>query len=230
MEFQRGPPSLLELCKQLAIDNVRYIGNVEAVDLHLLEDILPHCTIDQLTHIEDATLGRDLSPVTDNLWKRFYEKQFGVDNTNNVIRRMKQKQVVFKWRRLYEAKMKVIEEEQNQIAKKIKQRYEESEAKRQSRQVRLCNKVPPSSGKRSFYGGSGSSNGCSNLKGNLMKKAKMEYLNSHEARIHATMRKNALGRKSFPAQSTPRTTKPNFPGNSLSNPKLAKPVARNNSN
>ncbi|XP_008807727.2 uncharacterized protein LOC103720002 [Phoenix dactylifera] len=227
MELRREAPTLLELCKQLAIYNVRYIGNVEALDLHLLKDILPHCTIDQLTRIEDATKGRDLSPVTDDLWKRFYENQFGVDNTNNVIRKMKQKRIVFKWRRLYEAKMKVIEEEQNQIAKKIKQRYEESEAKRQSRQIRLCNKVPPSSGKRSFYGGSGSSNSCSNLRGNLMKKAKMEYLNSHEARIHAAMRKNALERKSFPTQSTPRSSKPNnFSGNSLSSSKLARPGER----
>jgi hypothetical protein len=29
--------------------------------------------------------GTDLSPVTDKLWKKFFEKQFGVDRTNEVI-------------------------------------------------------------------------------------------------------------------------------------------------
>lgn len=46
--------------------------------------------------------GRDLSPVTDSLWKIFYEKEFGVQNAETVIKRMKQKKVVFKWRLLYE--------------------------------------------------------------------------------------------------------------------------------
>lgn len=218
---------MLELCKQLAIDNARYLGNVEGVDLDLLKDILPHCTIDQLIRIEDATKGRDLSSVTDSLWKRFFEKQFGVDDANEVIRKMKQKQTVFKWRRLYEAKMEVIEKEQNEIAKKIRRRYEESETQKKNRQVQLCNKAPPSSRKRSFYGGSGPSNSCSSLKGNLMKKARMEYLNSHEAKIHVAMRKNALQRKIFPSQSVPHSSKPNnFLGKSLSSSTLGKAVAR----
>lgn len=48
-------PSLLDLCVQTAIDNLRYIGDVGEVDTHLLERILPHCTVDQLTHIENST-------------------------------------------------------------------------------------------------------------------------------------------------------------------------------
>ena len=48
-------PSLVELCVQIAIDNIRYIGNVGATDSHLLDRILPHCTVDQLMHIENAT-------------------------------------------------------------------------------------------------------------------------------------------------------------------------------
>ncbi|RRT64965.1 hypothetical protein B296_00041431, partial [Ensete ventricosum] len=107
MEFARKVPTLVELCLQTAISNVRYIGDVGEVDLYLLKDILPHCNIDQLTHIENSTevshaLGRDLTPVTDALWKRFYEQQFGVESANTVIKRMKQKKVVFKWRQLFE--------------------------------------------------------------------------------------------------------------------------------
>ncbi|XLR04112.1 hypothetical protein S83_070310, partial [Arachis hypogaea] len=56
--------SLVDLCVQKIIDNIRYLGNVGCVDLHLLERISPHYT------------GADLSPMTDKLWKGFFEKQY----------------------------------------------------------------------------------------------------------------------------------------------------------
>ena len=55
-----------------------------------------------LLHLMKYFQGRDLSPVTDRLWKRFYVQQFGEDNANLVIKRMKQRDVVFKWRQLFE--------------------------------------------------------------------------------------------------------------------------------
>lgn len=51
-------PSLVDLCVQTAIDNIRYIGNVGPTDSHLLERILPHCTVEQLMHIENVTAVR----------------------------------------------------------------------------------------------------------------------------------------------------------------------------
>jgi len=48
-------PTLVDLCVQKVIDNVRYLGNVGYVDQHLLERILPHCTVDQLMHVEKST-------------------------------------------------------------------------------------------------------------------------------------------------------------------------------
>ncbi|KAJ0969508.1 hypothetical protein J5N97_022385 [Dioscorea zingiberensis] len=227
MKNERKVPSLLELCTQMAIDNLRYLGDVGELDLYLLKDILPHCTIDQLMHIEESTEGRDLSPVTDRLWKRFYVQQFGEENTNLVIKRMKQKQVVFKWRQLFEAKTKEREEAQQRLSEKLKQRYAEEHAKKQSRQIKICAKVPPSSCKR-FFGGSGSGYDVSNLKGNLMKKAKLEFLNSHEAKVHSIIRKNTLQNKTIPPPSIPRSAKPgNFFGKgSATSSKLSKPPGR----
>ncbi|KAL4566730.1 hypothetical protein LXL04_030853 [Taraxacum kok-saghyz] len=98
----RRIPTLVDLCVQKAIDNVRYMGDVGETDQHRLERFLPHYTVEQLMHIEDATEERDLSPVTDNLWKNFYLLQFGAKATNVVIERMKEKRVSFKWRQLYE--------------------------------------------------------------------------------------------------------------------------------
>ncbi|KAK1267670.1 hypothetical protein QJS04_geneDACA000630 [Acorus gramineus] len=206
MSFQRKPPSLIDLCIRTTIDNLRYLGDVGETDIYLLKDILPHCTVDQLTHIEESTKGRDLSSVTDNLWKRFYQQQFGVDSFNVVIKRMKEKGVKFKWRQLYDAKMKEREKAQKESVDRLKKLYAAEESKKQSRQIKICSKIPPSS-KRSFFGGSGSS--FPNLKGNLMKKAKLESIKSPEARIQADMRKRDLRRQISSPHMIPRPAKPN---------------------
>ncbi|KAK9116751.1 hypothetical protein Sjap_015698 [Stephania japonica] len=106
-------PTLLELCIQTAIDNVRYLGDVGETDIDLLKEILPHCTVDHLMHIENSTEGRDLSPITDNLWKRFYEQQFGVESCNLVIERMKRRK----------AKQRDVDEAQKRAVDRFKQRF-----------------------------------------------------------------------------------------------------------
>jgi len=206
LSFKKKIPTLLELCIQTAIDNVRYIGDVGETDIYLLKDILPHCTADQLMHIENSSEGRDLSEVTDSLWKRFYERHFGEESVNLVSKRMKANKVVFKWRLLYEAKLKERDDLQEKSVERLTRLFAAADAKKQSRQIQLCSKIPPSR-KRNFFGG-GPCNNYSNVKGNLMKKAKMEYLNSHEARVHQVMRKNDLKRTSLTPPSVSRSTKP----------------------
>ncbi|CAL9057143.1 unnamed protein product [Musa banksii] len=199
MESRRKVPTLVELCMDTAIASLRYI--------------------------ED---GRDLSPVTDDSWKGFYEQQFGVESANTVINRMKQKKVVFKWRLLYEAKQKEREEAKNRMAKKHKQNYAESQAKKQSRKIQICSKIPPSKNKRGHRRGIGPSNSLSNVKSNLMKAAKLEYCNSHEAKVHALMRRNALRGNSLSHQSIPRSAKQNniLRSNPDSSSRNGKPVGR----
>ncbi|KAG6752944.1 hypothetical protein POTOM_042985 [Populus tomentosa] len=229
LRTKRKVPSLVDLCVSLAVENVKYLGDVGETDLHLLDRILPHCTLDQLMHIEKSTVGRDLSSVTDKLWKTFYEKQFGERSTDLVIQRMRQKKVSFRWLQLYEAKLKEIAEAENKLAARIRQLYKKEDdrhsgppslcsnlkapnipssllkvtladadtSRKQSRQVRLCSKVPPSSNKRSFCGGSGPGYNLSNGKSNLMKKAKMDFLKSREVQNIAAMKKNALQRNSM---------------------------------
>lgn len=46
--------------------------------------------------------GRDLSPVTNQLWKTFFELDFGAHSLNVVVERMKKEKVKFPWRKLYE--------------------------------------------------------------------------------------------------------------------------------
>ncbi|RYR27470.1 hypothetical protein Ahy_B01g051501 isoform C [Arachis hypogaea] len=190
----RKLPSLVDLCVQKIIDNIRYLGNVGCVDLHLLERILPHCTVDQLMHVEKASEGADLSPVTDKLWKGFFEKQYGSNCSKEVMRRMREKKVSFKWKQLYEAKQKEIAEAEKEVSNRIRNLYKKEDAKKQSRQVQLCTKTPPSSKKR--FWGDGPGYNVSNLKSNIMKKSKIEFLKSHEMKNLAVMKKNTFQRTS----------------------------------
>ncbi|KAK2982601.1 hypothetical protein RJ640_024661 [Escallonia rubra] len=251
-------PSLVDLSVQTAIDNIRYLGDVGETALHLLERILPHCTMEQLMHVESSTETRDLSPVTNKLWKRFYELQFGAKSTNVVVERMKEKKLQFKWKQLFEAKSKDVEEAQQKSFDRIKQLYKKEDARRivlseeawspwevratygavlwedipngwrkigkQSRQVQLCTKVPPSSSKRSFYGGGGPGSSVGNTKSSLMKKAKVDFLNSREVKNLTAMKRNAV-QKTHSASSL---TKPaSFSGKaSASTPKYIKPFQR----
>ena len=66
-----------------------------ACDDEILKQVLPHCTVDQLKYVEKClkSKGRDLSPVTDKLWKKFYERKFGVQNANVLTQRMKERKM-----------------------------------------------------------------------------------------------------------------------------------------
>ncbi|XP_051134723.1 uncharacterized protein LOC127253951 [Andrographis paniculata] len=192
-------PSLVDLCVQVAIKYVRYLGDVGETDYHLLDRILSHCTLDQLKHIEDCT-ERDLSPVTDKLWKSFYKAQFGVESTNVVVERMKQKKVTFKWKQLFEAKVEEREEATQKSLDRIRQRYKEEDARKQSRQVKLCTKAPPSSKKRTFFGGA-IANNIYNTKSSLLKKAKIDYVNSHEFKNLSVMNNKTIQRR--PSEPSP---------------------------
>ncbi|KAJ3677359.1 hypothetical protein LUZ60_003083 [Juncus effusus] len=197
MDSIRKAPSLVDLCTKLAIENVRYIGNVSGLDYNMLERILPHCSVTQLTHIENCTEDRDLSPVTNKLWKKFYELQFGPDSLRIADERMKKNKVRFKWKQLYEAKTKERDEAQKRIGEKLKNRYAEATAQRQSKQIKMTSKLPPS-GKRAFWGGGSSTS----YKSPIMKKAKIEYLKSPEKINHSTIKRTTSVQRTNSSSST----------------------------
>eukprot|EP00250_Pteridium_aquilinum_P027988 c3635_g1_i1 orf=395-1126(-) len=175
-------PSLEDLCVQSAIDNLQYLSDVGHTDISLLAKILPHCTAEQLHRIESSSSRRDLTSITNELWRKFYSRKFGVENVNLVLERMKKKKVSFKWHLLYQAKLKEQEEVQKKCVDRLKQLYKEADIQKQSRQTQICTKVPPAKKRRSFESGGGSSNQLSHIKGRLMKKARMEFAAS-EAKL-----------------------------------------------
>ncbi|KAL6194102.1 hypothetical protein ACLB2K_035186 [Fragaria x ananassa] len=108
------------------------------MDLELVEQILPHCSKTQLIHIEKSTKDRDLSTVTDKLWKTFYEKEFGIESTESVSEIMKEWNLKFKWSDLYQEK-----------SKRVKGASKKESDGKLSRQVRVSkNQVPPATFKK----------------------------------------------------------------------------------
>ena len=183
-----------------AIDSLRFLGDVGQTDLNFLEHILPHCTVDQLMHIENCSKGRDLTPITNKLWKTFYEKKFGMDGVNCVLDRMKPKES-FRWKQMYELKMKELEEKAVGIEKRYIQNCRNEKARKQSRQVKIC-EISPSSkvlkkpkvqtkicqvssannNKRSYGGGTSK----------ILKKARKETRQSIETKNLIAFRRNAI--------------------------------------
>ncbi|XP_062191750.1 uncharacterized protein LOC133895450 isoform X2 [Phragmites australis] len=205
MEFGRKPLSLVELCVRTVIDNLQYLGSVDGVEMQLLKRILPHCTLEQLTCIENRT-KMDLSPVTDALWKRFYQRQFGEDNLNLVIKKMKQSRAHYKWQDLFRAKTEKQKEIEDMMVEKFTKKFKAEKAEKQSKQIKLCTKVPPSS-KRSFFGRGGPSNlSNSNYKSPILKKARIEV--NSRARLQAAIQKNCLARSSQPTRMTSLSGQP----------------------
>ncbi|KAK9911489.1 hypothetical protein M0R45_035397 [Rubus argutus] len=129
-----------------AIDNRRFLGDVSDMDLDVLEQILPHCSKAQLTRIEKSTKGRDLSLVTDKLWKRFYETEFGIKSTELLIEVMKEANLTLKWSEMYREKSNRVKEvAEKKVRDRLKVLHRKEDARKQSRQVRVCEKVQPSS-------------------------------------------------------------------------------------
>ena len=55
MMMKLKAPCLVDLCVETVIDNLRYLGDVGETDLHLLDRILPHCSIDHLKRVEKGS-------------------------------------------------------------------------------------------------------------------------------------------------------------------------------
>ncbi|PRQ60090.1 putative RNA polymerase II transcription factor SIII, subunit A [Rosa chinensis] len=128
----------------IAIDNLDSFGHVGYLDFKFLDQVLPHCSTDQLVHIKKSTKNTDLTPITHKMWKKSFEREFGGKATDKVIEKMKIKKVNYKWSELYQAKSKRVEKAEKEVGERLKKLYEKEVAQKQSRRVRVLDKVPPS--------------------------------------------------------------------------------------
>jgi elongin-A len=183
--------SLLELSVRKAIDNLQYIGDVGETDIQLLKRILPHCTAEQLNHIETSTKGRDLSPVTDELWRKCYGRKFGNDAVDMVQERMSKRNCKFKWRQLFQAKVREQDEIQKKGVNRLRELYKEQNTQKESRQMKPVDLKPPESKRVRRTGPGGSSGPSSKItKGRLMQKSRVDFAKSNQASRMATMARN----------------------------------------
>ncbi|KAM5556022.1 hypothetical protein ABKV19_023763 [Rosa sericea] len=164
----------------IAIDNLDSFGDVGYLDFEFLDQVLPHCSKDQLIHIEKCTKGTDLTPITDKLWKKFFEREFGGKATDEVIQKMKIKKMSFKWSELYQAKSKKMEEDEKEVGERLKKLYEKEAARKQSRQVKVLDKVPLSSSSNKRTG--------SKKESKLMSKLRKQHLNCLQVRNNEAMK------------------------------------------
>ncbi|XP_024177828.1 uncharacterized protein LOC112183711 [Rosa chinensis] len=182
----------------IAIDNLDSFGDVGYLDFRFLDQLLPHCSKDQLIHIEKSTKDVDLTPTTDKLWKRFFERDFGGKTTDEVIQKMKIKKMSFKWSELYEAKSKRMEEDEKEVGERLKKLYEKEAARKQSRQVKVLDKVPPSSSSNKRTG--------SKKESKLMSKLRKQHLNCLEVRNNEAMKMKRTAAKCSGLIRKPRTS------------------------
>ncbi|KAL1330580.1 hypothetical protein AAHE18_12G119200 [Arachis hypogaea] len=108
-------------------------------------------------------------------------KELAAAKKNVADRRDQEKKAYSKELKLQSAKQKEIAESEKEVSNRIRNLYKKEYAKKQSRQVRLCTKTPPSSKKR--FWGDGPCYNVSNLMSNIMKKSKIEFLKRLEALI-----------------------------------------------
>jgi elongin-A len=185
--------SLLEFCVRSAIDNLQYLSDVGETDIQLLKRILPHCNADQLNHIETSTKGRDLSPITDELWRKCYGRRFGEDAVEMVKERMSSRKCKFKWRQLYQAKVREQDEIQRKGVNRLRELYKEQNSQKERKQIQPIDLKPPESKRVKRTGPGGSFRGPPSkapAKGRLMQKSRMDFAKSNEAARQASLAKN----------------------------------------
>ena len=87
---------------------------------------------------------------------------------------MKERKVWYKWVALYEAKLKEVSEKANRAIERVGKLYEKEKERKQSRQVKIITMV--SNNNNRVY----TSEAPNLIRGNLMKKARKEFLNCLE--------------------------------------------------
>ncbi|XP_044960242.1 uncharacterized protein LOC123411371 isoform X2 [Hordeum vulgare subsp. vulgare] len=70
----------------------------------------------------------DLTGVTDVLWKRFFQREFGEADMNVAIKRMKESGVRYKWKNLFEAKTEKQKQVEQRMSAGPRNKYEVANA------------------------------------------------------------------------------------------------------
>ncbi|CAI5473050.1 unnamed protein product [Closterium sp. Yama58-4] len=187
--------SLATLCVLSLIDHRGLLGYLGDMDLSLLRPVFEHCTADQLDQIENENKDRDFSPFTDDLWERCYERRYGIDGVQQVQDRMRQAKVLYPWRQLYHARQQADDRTQQKCVSRLKELYHKAEEVKKQRQLRVLEKPRLSVTRRRMFSSAPSSQAAAwaNKAGSpMLKKARLTYANSVQARLVSDIKKKPL--------------------------------------
>eukprot|EP00271_Cylindrocystis_brebissonii_P011070 TRINITY_DN2777_c2_g4_i1.p1 TRINITY_DN2777_c2_g4~~TRINITY_DN2777_c2_g4_i1.p1 ORF type:complete len:351 (-),score=63.88 TRINITY_DN2777_c2_g4_i1:196-1248(-) len=139
-------PTLSSLCLDILLANLDALGDVGDTDWDTLEILLRRCNMQYVRRIEDANPSRDLSRVTEELWRGFYSSSYGRPSMEAVLARMKRRNVTCKWRDLFDAKGREVEEKRERGLERLREKSKALKDERASRQVQVVDVVPVSAG------------------------------------------------------------------------------------
>ncbi|CAI5527528.1 unnamed protein product [Closterium sp. Naga37s-1] len=187
--------SLATLCVLSLIDHRDLLGDLGDMDLSLLRPVFEHCTADQLDRIENENKDRDFTPFTDDLWERCYERRYGIDGVEQVQDRMKQAKVLYTWRQLYHARQQADDRTQQKCVSRLKELYHRAEEVKKQRRLQVLEKPRLSVTRRRMFSSGPSSQAAAwaNKAGSsMLKKARLGYANSVQARLVSDIKKKPL--------------------------------------
>ncbi|CAI5486894.1 unnamed protein product [Closterium sp. Naga37s-1] len=187
--------SLATLCVLSLIDHRDLLGDLGDMDLSLLRPVFEHCTADQLDRIENENKDRDFTPFTDDLWERCYERRYGMDGAQQVQDRMKQAKVLYTWRQLYHARQQADDRTQQKCVSRLKELYHRADEVKKQRRLQVLEKPRLSVTRRRMFSSGPSSQAAAwaNKAGSsMLKKARLGYANSVQARLVSDIKKKPL--------------------------------------
>eukprot|EP00877_Chromochloris_zofingiensis_P009989 jgi/Chrzof1/5243/Cz15g18160.t1 len=171
MDVQHGStpsaPSLKDCCTYALIRYRHCLGDVGWVETEALKQILSHCSVDELTTIEDSTRqgsNRDLSWHTWHLWHNLYKEKYGPvpqgiglpklrghrpqDYTEPSIDAPRAD-----YRQLFEDKKAEVAAKMNRSTFKLRALYAAETRTKQYKQVEYTTKQPPAKRQRTSESG-----------------------------------------------------------------------------
>ncbi|GJP54893.1 hypothetical protein CLOM_g13909 [Closterium sp. NIES-68] len=187
--------SLATLCVVSLIDHRDLLGDLGDMDLSLLRPVFEHCTADQLDRIENENKDRDFTPFTDDLWQRCYERRYGNDSVQQVQDRMRQAKVLYTWRQLYHARQQADDRTQQKCVSRLKELYHQADEVKKQRQLRVLEKPRLSVTRRRMFSSASSSQAAAwadRAGSSILKKARLGYANSFQARLVSDIKKKPL--------------------------------------
>lgn len=97
--YQKETSSLIDMCLERLTVSLNYVNSMPE---ELLERLLGLCTSEEVLRLET---NNDIYSLTDPVWKRFYQHEFGSKETELVHQNLGMYDTSFKWSECFNQKL-----------------------------------------------------------------------------------------------------------------------------